>query len=81
MNLIEAMQAENAKNRAFLTELDDAARAMGMKSAEDDPGLNASRMITAALIGQSEKAIASGDVVEMVTVAQAQGIGGRNAEG
>lgn len=76
MNLIAAMQAENTKSRAFLAELDEAAVAMGKKSAKDDRGLNISRMVYLGLIKQSEGAIASGDVVAMVAIAQAQGIGG-----
>lgn len=75
MNLIEAMQADNTKSRAFLVELDESAVLFGNKSAADDAGLNVSRMVTQALIDQSEKAIASGDVVQMIAVAQAQGIG------
>ncbi len=76
MNLIEALQAENTKSRAFLVELDETAVLLGHKSAAEDLGINLSRVATLAMIAQSEKAIASGDVVQMVGIAQLQGIGG-----
>lgn len=76
MNLIEALVANNAKSREFLVELEETAKALGHASASDEPGLNASKVITETMIAESERVIATGDVVAMVKFAQAQGIGG-----
>jgi hypothetical protein len=76
MNLVEALLAENRKSRAFIQQLDETAEMMlgKGKTAEDDPGLRASKIITQTLVDVTEDAIASGDVVKMLEAAEAHGI-------
>jgi anthranilate/para-aminobenzoate synthase component I len=66
MNLIEALQRENDKSRAFIAELD---------ALPGDPGLEISKAAHREMIRRAEAAIASGDVVAMVAAAQMCGIG------
>jgi len=68
MNLVEALQDENRKGRDFLKEL-ESLEALG-------PGPKVSRQITHSLIDLTEKALSSGDVLEMLKAASANGIGG-----
>jgi hypothetical protein len=70
MNLIEALQEENRKSREFLVELDETEKLL-----PGDRGLAISRAITSALIRQTEDAIASGDVLQMLAAAKAHGLG------
>ncbi len=73
--LAQSLLDANDKTRKFLAELEDAARAMGHKNVDEDPGLRISKAVYAGLVDSTEKAIASGDVVAMVQAAQAHGIG------
>lgn len=76
MNLVEALQEANNKSRKFVAQLDETAVLLGMGTrAEDDPGLAMSKSITLHLIQQTEAAIASGDVLRMLAVADLHGIG------
>lgn len=70
MNLIAALLRANDKSRTFLRELDDAEAAVGPQA-----GLAISRALTQDLIAKTEAAIASGDVLQMLAVAEAQGLG------
>jgi hypothetical protein len=69
MNLVEALQEENRKSRQFLVELDEAEKIL------PGPGCAISRAVTSALIRQTEDAIASGDVLQMLAAAKAHGLG------
>lgn len=71
MNLIEALQEANEKSRAHLRELDEVEALAG-----PSPGIAFSRTLTKRLIAQTEAAIASDDVLQMVAAASAHGIGG-----
>ncbi len=75
MNLIEALQADVAKSREFLVELEVTAQALGHASTDDDPGLKVSKMLTEMTIAKTEEAIATNDVVAMVKIAQLLEIG------
>lgn len=70
MNLIEALQKANDDSRKFLQELDDCER-LGLSG----PGISMSRAITRKLVAETEAAIASGDVMQMLHMAAAHGIG------
>lgn len=78
MNLIEALQAENEKSREHLRELEGTAKLLG--KGDSDLGLRISATITRTLIAQTEAAIASGDVMQMLAAAQAHGIGAGDEE-
>lgn len=82
MNLIESLQAEANKAREFISQLDETARLMGKgETAEGDPGLAMSKAMMRARIERIERVIASGDVVAMVEVAAAEGIGQEGEDG
>jgi len=71
VSLAQSLIDANAASRKFIVELDEADELVG----PGDPGLAISRKVTQALIGATDKALASGDVVAMVQAAQAHGIG------
>ena len=73
-NLIDGLQEANEESRRFLAELEDCARVMGHKGAADDLWLRVSKAITEGLIRQTEAAIASGDVLQMLAAASAHGL-------
>lgn len=78
MNLVEALLADANKSREFIKKLDETAELMHGegKTADDDPGLALSKALTESTIKAIETAIGSGDLVEMVKLAQLLGIGG-----
>ena len=75
MNLIEALQQANNKSRRFIAQLDRTAKMIGAGDrAEDDPGLALSKAITEALIQATDRAIASGDLQLMLSMAGFHGL-------
>lgn len=74
MNLIEALQKANNESREFIRKLDECAVLMKGNLADDDPGLALSKTVTLAIIKTAEKAIASGDLIEMLRAAELHGI-------
>lgn len=74
-NLVEALQRANNESRQHVADLDRTARLMGHESADADPGLRLSKVATGHLIHVTERAIASGDVIEMLKAAKLHGIG------
>lgn len=68
MNLIEGLQAEANKRRAFIGELERTAVLLGKGSADADPGLRISKSFSETQISMIDSAIASNDVVEMLWV-------------
>ncbi len=79
MNLVEGLLAANDESRRFLVELEEKAKLLDHESAADDPGLALSKTATLALIEATDKAVSSGDVVEMVKVAELHGLGGEGS--
>lgn len=73
--LAQSLLDANAKSKRFLVELEEGAKALGHKSADDNPGMRFSKAATLALIRGTEKALSSGDVVAMSQAAVAHGIG------
>jgi len=70
VNLVEALLKENESNREFLAQLDESDEVIGK-----NPGTEISRTIYKDLIKRTDEAIGSGDVVEMVKMAQLHGVG------
>ena len=68
MNLVEALQNANNRSREFIQECEDAKQLVSNVG-----GLDISIAVTGALIVATEKAIASGDVSQMVKAADAHG--------
>ncbi len=81
MNIIEGLQQANRESRDHIAQLEETAKILGHKTADDDPGLRLSKIATQVLIDTTERAMASGDVVAMVQAAQAHGLGESEGEG
>lgn len=71
MNLVEALQKANNDSREFIKELDRTSELM--KGSPHD-GTHISKALTQGLIDATEAAIASGDVVKMLGVADLHGL-------
>lgn len=70
MNLVEALLKANEEAREHLRQLDEIDATQGPSA-----GIAISRSITKGLIAQTEAAIGSGDVLAMLRMATAHGIG------
>lgn len=70
-NFVEGLLEANEKSRKFLLELDETEKLLGGNQA----GIGISRAITKQLIAETERAIGSGDVLQMLAAAKMHGLG------
>lgn len=71
MNLVEFLQKKNNESRQFLQDLEETKKLL---LGSNHAGLEISRTLTQHIIDTAEAAIASGDVLQMISAAKLHGL-------